>query len=207
MSLAQTLVNNIVLGVPKWKSDFTGLITPSGVPITFGSGTAIPGATGPTGATGATGPIGVTGPIGPIGVTGAIGPSGASVIQSWSSSFTVALGSTVLMPLAGSTTVLISTSARVTTATFDAAEAANWNYYGQSTVSVFAASGLVMQGMQVISNGQLFQSNATRITGLSFDATEQLQWTTLSGGATTVAAWPASTYVVANALWLEYSPK
>ena len=55
--------------------------------------------------------------------------------------------------LAGTTTVLLSNSARTTSGVFDTTEAGNWTYYGQSVVGALSARTCVAKSAITLSIG------------------------------------------------------
>lgn len=87
--------------------------------------------------------------------------------------------------LIGNSLVALSSSfvgTRTTNDDFDIDEAKKWTKTGQNIVEDFPPETLVVQGFQILVNGQAYQSEANRITGKNFDATENVltNWTPLS---------------------------
>jgi hypothetical protein len=96
-------------------------------------------------------------------------------LAAWVASTPVQQYSQRSITIGGVLTAISSNTARTTSATFNAAEAANWTYIGQSTVPSFPASSLVLQGFQITDGaGLTYQAAQTRVTGALFDVTENV---------------------------------
>lgn len=105
----------------------------------------------------------------------------------WAANTAYLSGDTVSANLISSV-ILRKAGAGTSSATLDATELAAWRYFGQNNYPAFLASSLVCTNFVISQGGQLWQSISNRVTGATFDATEQTNWVALTSAGTTLPA-------------------